>query len=82
VPEVNRTDARMAMLALIGEGKIRRDFRSLTLRYEHRETRLNLTARTAEQINVLKWAREENYEVVPTAKGRQVLAEYEKEQQR
>jgi hypothetical protein len=79
VPDVKQTDARMAMLRLIDEGLIHRDVYSLEKRYEHRVSRLTLTVRTADVIDA-KWAREENYDVVLTAKGRQVLAEYEKEQ--
>jgi len=82
VPDPKQTEARMAMLRLIEDGKVRRDPYSTWRRYEHVDSRLTLTARTADVIQNAKWAREENYAVVLTTKGRSVLAEYEKEQQR
>lgn len=75
--DVKQTAARMAMLRLIEDGKIRRDINASFRRYEHKDTRLTLTARTANVIDA-KWAREENYAVVLTVRGRSVLTEWEK----
>ena len=77
------TRGRMAVLALIRDGKIRRDRFASYLRYEHVETRRELSARTAD-VMARGWAETPpepargDWLVLLTPKGRTVLSEWEK----
>jgi hypothetical protein len=79
--ELATTKTRMALLVLVRDRKIRLDPNSMPTRYEHVETRTNLTARTVEAIRA-GWVRDSGTYPHLTVKGTEVLTAFEGRQQR